>query len=285
MIKYAFAKVNIALDILGKDKTGYHQIQTIFEQLPLMDEIIFSVDKGEGKFNVRFRGEEAKLIDPANNTVIDAIKALNEFWTFKNDYDIIVDKNIPLGAGLGGGSSDAAEIIKALNEREIMKLSPNEMRDIGKKIGMDVPFFIEGETAFGTNYGEEIKILTKLSLFPEWNKKYKILVIPQLRNSTEKMYAKVDLAKCGANKAQTENILKNMEADNPGSILEDMHNDFENFANSGFAEIKAKLTQNGAKHVILCGSGSALLALSSSQFDLKALSQVLPHQRILSLSR
>jgi len=285
MNKYAFAKVNLALDILGKDKTGYHNVQTVMQQIPVMDELIISQEQGEGKFNVRFRGEEAKLIDPQNNTVVAAIQALNKNWSFKHDYDIIVDKIIPLGAGLGGGSSDCAAIIVALNEIEKMELSTDEMRKIGADIGVDVPFFIENETALGTNYGEVIEVLPKLTSMSGWADKYKLLVIPQMRKSTEQMYAKVDLDKCGLHKDKTEKIIASIKANSSKDVFDNLHNDFENFANTGFVEIKAKLTQNGAEHVILCGSGTAIFALSNNPFDLKVLSQALPNQRILNLNR
>lgn len=285
MIKYAFAKVNLALDILGKDENGYHPVQSIMQQIPLMDEIMISQEEGDGKFNVRFRGDEAKLIDPAHNTVAEAIKALNKNWEFKHNYDIIVDKIIPLGAGLGGGSSNAAAIITALNSLEIMKLSPDEMREIGAEIGMDVPYFIENETAYATHYGEKIKILPRLLLLSGWTEKFKILVIPQMRKSTKLMYNKVDLSQCGANIEQTKKILTSIESNSTKDVFENIHNDFENFAGAGFEEIKSKLLENGADHVMLCGSGTAVFALSNNPFDLEALSQALPNQRILNLIR
>lgn len=285
MIKYAFAKINLALDIIGKDDNGYHYIQSVMQQIPVMDQIMISQEEGDGKFNVRFIGDEAKLIDPKNNTVTEAIKALNKNWSFKHNYDIIVDKIIPLGAGLGGGSSDAAAIITALNSLEIMKLSLDEMREIGAGIGMDVPYFIENETAYATHYGEQIKILPRLSRLSGWTEKYKLLVIPQLRKSTKLMYGKVDLSRCGANIKQTEKILASIESNSTQHVFENLHNDFENFAGAGFTEIKSKLLENGASHAILCGSGTAVFALSNNPFDLKALSRALPNQRILNLIR
>jgi 4-diphosphocytidyl-2-C-methyl-D-erythritol kinase len=285
MIKNAFAKVNLALDILGKGENGYHKIQTIMQQLPIMDQIMISQEEGDGKFNVRFRGDEAKLIDPQNNTVVDAIKVLNKRWEFKHNYNIIVDKIIPLGAGLGGGSCDAAAIITALNSLEIMKLSLNEMREIGAEIGMDVPFFIENETAYATNHGEKIKVLPRLTLLSGWSEKYKILVIPQLRKSTKQMYNRVDLSQCGGNTKKTEKMFASIESNSTMHVFENLHNDFEKFAGEGFEEIKQKLLANGADYAILCGSGTAVLGLSNNPFDLKVLSQALPHQRILNLIR
>jgi 4-diphosphocytidyl-2C-methyl-D-erythritol kinase len=285
MINYAFAKVNLALDILQKESSGYHQIQSIMQQIPLMDEIMFTQTEGSGNFNVKFRGDEAYMIDPKNNTVIDSIKALNKNRSFKHDYEIIVDKNIPLAAGLGGGSSNAAVIITTLNSLEIMKLTPEEMRKIGAEIGMDVPFFIERETAYATHYGEEIKTLPRLTKLSGWTEKYKLLVIPNMRKTSEQMYSQVNLENCGANTDKTEKMLKSIESNSTEHVFENLHNDFENFAGSGFREIKEKLLKNGAEYAILCGSGTAVLGLSNNPFDLEVLSRELPNQRILNLIR
>lgn len=285
MIAYSYAKVNLALDITGKDENGYHTVQTILQEIPLIDDIEFIQTPGSGKFKIKFRGDEAKLIDQKNNTVASAIKELSKQWKFKNDYEIIVDKKIPLGAGLGGGSSNAAEVIKTLNSLEIMTLTNEEMREISARIGMDVPFFIEGGSGYGIHYGEQVKVLEDLYKWSVWGDMYKLLVIPQLRKKTEQMYSKVDLNECGGNTGMTKEMLKGFEEKNSEFIFENLHNDFEKYAGEGFKTIKNALTENGADHVMLCGSGTAVFALSKNPFDLKVLSEALPNQRILNLNR
>lgn len=282
MIAYSFAKVNLALDILGKDSSGYHNVQTVLQTIPLMDDIEFIQKPGQGKFNIKFRGDEAKLIDAKNNTIASAIKALSKNWKFKNDYEIIVDKKIPLGAGLGGGSSNAAAIIKALNSLEVMTLTNDEMREIGASIGIDVPFFIERESALGTHFGEDVRILDDLSKWSIWGDMYKLLVIPQMRKKTEQMYAKVNLDECGKDAAMTEEILKGFEEKNSKLIFENLHNDFEKYAGEGFEKIKSAIN---ADYTMLCGSGTAVFALSKNPFDLKVLSEALPNQHILNLNQ
>lgn len=285
MTYYSFAKINLALDILEKEESGHHTLQTVYQQIPLFDEIMIEQLEGEGDFDVKFRGEEAKLVNPDDNTVINAIQFLNEKWSFKNSYRIIIFKKIPLGAGLGGGSSNAATVLNALNALEIMKLSYDELREIGSRIGADVPFFIEGGTALGSHFGEKIKLLPPLEELQDWNKKFKVVVIPQLRKSTKDMYSKVNLDLTGKNTKKTDAIIKALNGNNPEDVIKNLHNDFENFTESGFNEIKDALLKNGAGHVLLCGSGTAVFALSSNQFDLKALSQALPNQHILDLSQ
>lgn len=274
MIKNAFAKINLALDILGKDETGYHNVQTILQEVSLNDEILIEENKNT---EIVFKGKESHLIDPENNTITEAIKAMKP----KNKYKITIIKNIPLGAGLGGGSSNAATIIKAINEIEKMHLSSDDMREIAKITGVDVPFFIDGGTALGTHYGEKIENLPKLN----WDDKYKLLIIPQIRKSTKRMYSRIDLDQCGSHINQTEKMLASIKTHSTEHVFENLHNDFENFAGAGFTEIKEKLLENSADYIVLCGSGTAVFALSNNPFDSEELSQALPNQRILNLNQ
>lgn len=261
----AHAKINLALDILSKDSSGYHLIKTVYQKIPLFDEI--EIKKGEPI--VQFKGAESGLINPNKNTVTKALKLAG-----RPEYSVTVRKKIPLGSGLGGGSSNAAAIIKAL------KAEP----DIAPKIGMDVPFFLNGETATGTHFGEEIEPLPPLPAYDGWTQLHKILVVPQLRKSTKEMYSKVDTALTAKNKNQTENLIKALKKGDIDSILENIHNDFEIFAGTGFERIKKTLTEKGADKVLLCGSGTAVIGFSKNPFDEEALYRELPHQRILNLT-
>lgn len=282
MIYYSHAKVNLALDIIGKDASGYHELRTILQTIPLMDDIDFYQTPGTGKFNIKFRGDEAKGINPADNTVASAIKALSKKWEFKNDYEILVNKNIPVAAGLGGGSSNAATTITALNSLEVMTLTPDEMREIGAEIGMDVPFFIEGGAGYGTHFGEKIEVLGTFNEWSKWSEMYKVLIIPKKRQLTEEAFKNIILDDCGKNTSKTDEMLKGFTEENSELIFPNFHNDFEKFAGDDFAKIKSTIK---ADHIMLCGSGTSVFALSSNPFDVKVLSAALPNQRILNLNR
>lgn len=283
----ACAKINLALDIQGRKDDGYHLVQTVLQEIPLFDEIEIEKIEGEneGDFMVRFKGDEAKIIDPLNNTVMTAIDVMAENWDFDNSYRITIDKKIPIGSGLGGGSSDAAAVIKALNELENFELSNDELREIAASVGTDVPFFIEGGTAIGIHHGENLRLLPPLSGIPAWKKLHKLLIIPNLRKNTKDMYARVRLSKCNQNAAQTEALIKALEKKDLEALLQNIHNDFELFESFGFDELKKNLIKNKAGHVLLCGSGTAVVAFSNNPFDVKALSRALPHLRILDLNR
>ena len=282
MIEYSHAKVNLALDVLGKHESGFHKIQTILQEIPLMDTIDFYNTPGKGKFNIKFRGKEANEIDSTNNTVGNAIKVLAKRWKFKNDYEITVNKKIPIAAGLGGGSSNAATVITALNSIEVMKLTNDEMREIGAEIGIDVPFFIEGGSALGTNFGEKITVLDPLTKWSKWSDMHKLLLVPTRRQLTEDAFKRLNLETCGQNIGKTEKMLKGFEEKNSDLIFENIHNDFEQGIGDGFDLIKSTVN---AEYILLCGSGTSILALSKNPFDVKALSAKLPNLHILDLNR
>lgn len=270
MIFHSHAKVNLALDILSREENGYHLVKTILQKISLHDEICI---QKSSENSVVFNGKESQLIDPKNNTVTKALELLNP----QKKYSVSVKKNIPLGAGLGGGSSNAATVLKAINEIEKLDLSDEKLQEIGSKIGVDVPFFINPGTALGKHYGEKITTLPDV----KWQETKKILVIPNIRKQTKLMYNQIDLNLCGKSKDQTEKMIEAIKNGEP--IFDFMHNDFETVAHQGFSEIKEALQKNGADYVILCGSGTAVLGLSNNQFDLEELSQALPNQNILNL--
>ena len=171
MIFKSHAKVNLALDILGKEENGYHLVQTILQKIPLTDEMCI---REESEHSVTFEGEEAHLIDPKENTVTKALELLNS----SKKYSVTVKKNIPLGAGLGGGSSNAATVLVAINQMAELGYSDEKLLELGAEIGVDVPFFVNsGTTALGDPFGEIITQLPDL----QWKNLHKVLVIPHIR--------------------------------------------------------------------------------------------------------
>jgi len=265
MIYKSHAKVNLALDILGYDKNGYHFVQTILQKIPLFDEI--NIEEFSENLII-FNGKEGPFINAKSNTISEALELLNP----SKKYKITVKKNIPVGAGLGGGSSNAATILNAINETENLGFSKNELREMGVKIGIDVPFFIEPGTAVGSHYGEQIEVLPNFN----FENFYTILIIPQERKTTKSMYEKIDIEKCGKEKMQTEKMIEILKSGSNQPILDLVHNDFETIDSIKIPQIKNARTA-------LCGSGTAVLGISNSPFDFEELSQALPHQRILDL--
>lgn len=256
MIVKSAAKINLALDIVGiEDSTGYHFIQTVFQEIEdLFDEI-----------EVERRGDEI-LIECDNpkvpkdrlNTMHKAVTILQEKTGIREGVKIILKKNIPLGAGLGGGSSNAAAVLKALNNLWNLSLSARELRNIGAKIGVDVPFFIEGGTAVGRHFGEEIEILPDLKGFS-----FKVLT-PAVSIDTPWAYKEAANFSCGKKADLTEEMIKAIKKRDPWPVLKTIHNDFQEMVFEKFPEVRKaaeQLRKEGFEAVCLSGSGSSVFGV------------------------
>lgn len=154
----AYAKINLLLKVLKKDKSGYHKIFTVMQQVNLFDEITFLKLRSPGLKLKIIGSEKNKLSISRNNTIIKAFNILQEKYPSlkKAGLKIVLKKNIPVTAGLGGGTSDAIATIKAINNLYDLKISPRKFQNLACKIGMDGPFFLKGGLAAGTHFGEKI---------------------------------------------------------------------------------------------------------------------------------
>ena len=224
------AKINLCLDILGKDSSGYHEVQTIFHEYPeLSDELeILETDEPD---NVEILNQELfHSINPEDNLAYEVIQLLKERFDISQNILIRIIKKIPIASGLGGASSDAAATLKALNELWDLNLSTDELQALAAELGMDVPYFILCGTAHGTHFGEKIMPLKPI-------KGLKFRVLPQSSADAKKTaiaYSQLDLSKCGLHTAQTEACLEAIERGDNAAILENLHNDFgKNLCGSG----------------------------------------------------
>ena len=214
------AKINLALDILGQDPSGYHKIQTIFHEIPLHDIVeIKKIPKG-----IKIECTDPSVPTDEKNTVHKAIKLLG-----LDGYHIKITKNIPPRSGLGGASSNAATALKALAPKH------KNLEDLAAKIGMDVPFFMNGGTALGEHFGEKITPLPHIE-----NLKIELKFSDQ-QVETRDAYSKLDLSLCGKNVTKTEKMLTAIRTGNTKEIIKNIHNDF----------------QKGPGSSYLTGSGSA----------------------------
>jgi len=237
---FAPAKINLCLDILKKMTDGYHEIRTVFHEINLKDEIELFESKQQDSLSI----EKSKtpidpnhLIKQKDNLAFKALQLVKSKFHITRFAKIHITKNIPISSGFGGGSSNAAAVLKALNKLWNLKLTNNELMELGAGLGMDVPFFIVGGTALGEHYGEKITPLKKirgLKIDINVGKNPKSLpnmppqkVSPVTPSKTASMYEKLDLKKCGQNQEKTKKLLKGIETENHQLIIENIHNDFE----------------------------------------------------------
>ncbi len=242
----ANAKINLFLDILNKRKDGYHNIKTIFQEVSLSDDIFIGENRGtdteqdtELKRNnngIRIYCDNPDIPTDKRNLVYKAADLIKRRFGIKKSVEIKIKKRIPVGAGLGGGSSDAAAVLRGLNKLWNLKLTKNQLVKIGKELGADVPFFLYGGRCLGEGIGAQ---LTPLKIRKtEWY----VLVKPPFEISTKSVYSR--LTKTG----KTDRIKK-------------YTNRLEDVVIPLYPEIKKikdLLIENGAEFSLMSGSGSCV---------------------------
>jgi len=235
----ANAKINLFLDILGKRRDGYHNIKTIFQEVSLYDDINIE-EKGKG---IRIICDKPEIPTDNRNLVYKAADLIKRYSNINKGILIKIKKRIPVGAGLGGGSSDAAALLKGLNKIWCLKLSKKVIIDIGRKIGADVPFFIEGGKCLATGIGD---ILKPISLR---KKEWYVIVKPCFGISTKYVYS------------QLTKINKNSKISLYFNRLEEVV--IPVYPEIG--EIKDKLVSFGASISLMSGSGSCVFGVVNNK--------------------
>ena len=244
------AKVNLFLHITSKRNDGYHNLQTIFQLLDYGDEIEFN-KRNDGQIN-RIYGNEN--ISPDTDLIIQSALKMQKLAPSNSGVDIGITKKIPLGGGLGGGSSNAATTLIALNKLWNLGLQKKELISIGKKIGADVPVFIDGRSSWAEGIGE---ILSPINL-PEY---FYLVVSIKKHISTQEIFR---------HKALTISPLQRKITD--FSLVSNPHNDCLDAAIELESEIKdalmhLNLTENHIDQARMTGSGSCVFVAFENEND------------------
>ncbi len=256
MVSFPPCKINLGLNITSKRADGYHDIETCFYPLPWTD-ILEIIPSREFSFLYSGTAIPGEL---DQNLCIKAYQLLREDFDLPS-VSIHLHKIIPTGAGLGGGSSDAAHTLKLLNTIFDLDLSLEALKKYASKLGSDCSFFIEAKPMLGEGKGE---ILTALAL--DLRGYYLILVKPDVHISTAEAYAKVKL------QLSFKNIKNYLEKSHITEWRNQLKNDFEEsvFKNHTIiGEIKATMYKKGALYASMSGSGSSVFGLFNFQVDLK----------------
>ena len=252
----AFAKLNLTLDILGKREDGYHDLRMVMQSITLADTLTLEENRGEGlrvSANLRFL--------PTGEKNLAAAAALR-FWEAlgrePEDLDIRIEKRIPVCAGMAGGSSDAAAVLRALNQRAGDPFSPKELARLGERVGSDVPYCVLGGTALAEGRGE---VLTPLPPLPRC---WVVACKPDFPISTPELFAQADRVKL-RRRPDTAGLVAALEAGDLGDVARRMYNVFEDVLPARLytrvAEIKNDLIQCGALGANMSGSGPTAFGL------------------------
>ena len=252
----AFAKLNLTLDILGKREDGYHDLRMVMQSITLADTLTLEENRGEGlrvSANLRFLPTGEKKLPAA---------AARRFWEAlgreRENLDMRIEKRIPVCAGMAGGSSDAAAVLRALNQRAGEPFSPKELARLGERVGSDVPYCVLGGTALAEGRGE---VLTPLAPLPRC---WVVACKPDFPISTPELFAQADRVKL-RRRPDTAGLVAALEAGDLGGVARRVYNVFGDVLPAPLftrvAEIKDVLIQCGALGANMSGSGPTAFGL------------------------
>lgn len=258
MILKAPAKINLYLEIINKRPDGYHNIESVMHTVSLFDTLEFSSTTGE---NIELTCSDKSLPADSTNLVYKTAKKMQEKYGVTRGIKIHLEKNIPMGAGLGGGSSDSAAVIKALNQIWNINASKEELESFAKTIGADVPFFLTGGTAKIEGIGEKV---TKI---PSDVKLHAVLVKPDFGVSTVFAYSKIKFPLTNQRKIHKITGVLRESSFTSEAAKDLLFNRFEEFVFPEFPEIeKIKIMlQSFGCASLMSGSGATVFALTSSR--------------------
>ncbi|MCL2050325.1 MAG: 4-(cytidine 5'-diphospho)-2-C-methyl-D-erythritol kinase [Lachnospiraceae bacterium] len=258
----AYAKINLALDVLGRRPDGYHEVKMVMQTIGIYDELIFEKIAANNDLPlIEIKTDSALVPADENNLVYRAALMIFERYKITSRIKITLTKNIPVAAGMAGGSSNAAAVFHGLNELFGLKMTVPEMCGLGVKIGADVPYCIVGGTALASGIGEK---LTPLPAPPP----LKILVItPAISVSTKWVYENLKLNEINSH-PDIESMVTAIHNGDLEGITARMGNVLETVTARKYPqinEIKEKLSALGAKNTLMSGSGPTVFAIFTDE--------------------
>jgi 4-diphosphocytidyl-2-C-methyl-D-erythritol kinase len=252
----SFAKVNLALAVIGKRADGFHEIRTVFQSINLHDELEIRPAS-----SLRLSCPDLPSVPMEDNTVWRAAASLARATATTSGAEIILKKRIPAGSGLGGGSSNAVAALLGLCRFWRLEVSAAELRPLAAAIGSDVPFFLQGGTALGIGRGEEIYPL------PEIPPAHLVVIYPGVHIATGAAYQSLSLMLTSRQSPPNIQGFCGRLVDQTGCLAE-IFNDFETSILPAYPAVrKAKdfLSERGATATLLSGSGSSVFGFFSDE--------------------
>jgi 4-diphosphocytidyl-2-C-methyl-D-erythritol kinase len=261
----AFAKVNYALEVRGLRDDGYHEIASVMQSISLADEL--EIARSRGGFELHFEPEGIEVGPIEENTVYRAWELLRVASGLELPVRIRLRKKIPAGAGLGGGSADAAATLYGVNELFGLGVDYEGLRDVGSRIGADVPFCLTGGTALGEGIGE---VLTPLPAPPEH---HLVLAKPLRSAETGGIYRAYDEHSGWRGTVSAKSAVAALEAGDLGALAAALGNDLEPVTAGFVPEVtacKEELLREGALGAAMTGTGTAVYGVFRREDDVRS---------------
>jgi 4-diphosphocytidyl-2-C-methyl-D-erythritol kinase len=248
------AKINLFLDVIGKRNDGYHDITTVFEKIDLCDRI----ELAESNKGIKISSNVPNLSANKNNSVYHACSLLKDRYKISKGANIHIEKRIPIAAGLGGGSSNAAIALKGLNRLWNLNISDSKILDLGKEIGADVPFFISNHSfALGTGRGDDISPIN--SSLEMWH----VIISPPASLLAKDIYSapSLSLTRLGPDVKMMVRAIENKDF---GGIKKHLYNALEPIATKKVTDISRAMNltkKMGFDAIRMSGSGPTIFVL------------------------
>ena len=262
--KLAKAKVNLTLDILGKRDDGYHEVSMIMQSIDLAD--IVTLEEAD---DIIVETDIAELADDRTNIAYRAAELLRDTHAPDRGAHIRIKKNIPLAAGLAGGSTDAGAVLLGLNELWGLGLTIDTPTDLGARLGSDVPFCMLGGTMLATGRGEVLKRVPALDVMPL------VLVKPPVGVSTAAVYGGYRADRVSVHPT-ADSMTAAIESKDKQRIFRAMGNVLETVTielHPEIADIKRSLLAAGAEHAMMSGSGPTVFAFAPTAEDAQRIAE------------
>ena len=274
----SFAKINISLNITKKREDGFHEIDSVMLPISLHDSLVVSKLKNTNDNFVTV--DDFSIGSFSYNLATFSIEKMQSVYHFDDKFRVLIHKVIPIQAGLGGGSSNAACTMKAVNSMLKLGASDEELIELSKSLGCDIPFFIKCKPARVQGVGE---IITPINVK---NNYYVLIVKPELGCSTKEIYAlsdSMELKMCNL-----DNIVKALEEGDDELLANNMYNALQEPAIKVVPQIQTiidELKECGLKIVQVTGSGSAVFALSTDKALLMRILKKLENKYEIDIAR
>lgn len=256
------AKINLSLDVIRRREDGYHDLSMIMQEITLNDVIeLEEIERDE----IRVSCTNEKVPTDASNIVYRIAYTIKEKFKIKKGISINIIKNIPLAAGLAGGSADGAATLKGLNELWNLELSEQELIEIAKPIGADIPFCVVGGTALAEGIGEKLTKIRGLGAVDI------LLVYPEVEVSTAYVYKNLKLDEI-EKRPDNSDLIEAIERGDINHLAKNMVNVLESVTSSRYSiieEIKKSMIENGALGSMMSGSGPTVFGIFESETSLE----------------
>ena len=263
----AYAKINLFLNVVNKRFDGYHDLEMVMASIDLFDVLTF---KSLPSYDINIVSETVITAKKQDNLIYKVAKHLQELFDIQTGVEITVKKNIPIAAGLAGGSADAAATLRGLNKLWKLKLSDDELAKIGLEFGSDIPFCVHNKLCVAKGRGEDLVFIDQKLNFPI------LIVNPNIKMSTKEVFSRVQ------EEDLTEHKISDMCAGiynrNLELIARELHNSLEEIAfemEPQIKELKDLMLNWGIEGALMSGSGATVFGISSDKNDLKKVQETI----------